>query len=92
MPTSTTLGGLCCVPMAVRRKDREMMYRAKEVIITSREGSRAIMVVRNSTSSVCTLSPLMLIRLSVGIPSSPRFSLLEYGAQRLAKAGRRIGV
>ena len=87
MPTSTVLGGVWLVPMAVRRKDREMIYRVNEVVITSREGNRAIIVVRKRISSVCTLSPLILIKLSVGIPSSPRFLLLEYGAQRLAEAG-----
>ena len=46
-PTRTILGGFCWVPMAVRRKDREMTYLAKDVIITAREGSRVIMVVRN---------------------------------------------
>ena len=56
------LGGVCWVPMAVRRKEKEMIYRAKEVIITRSDGSSVIMVVRNKTSRTCTLSPLILIR------------------------------
>ena len=54
IPISTMLGGVCCVPIAERKKEKEMTYLVKEVIITSREGRRAITVVRNKISSVCT--------------------------------------
>ena len=35
MPIKTTLGGVCCVPIAVRRKENETIYLVNEVIITS---------------------------------------------------------
>ena len=47
MPTRTILGGFCCSPMAERRKEKEIMYLVKEVIITTAEGSRVNRVVRN---------------------------------------------
>jgi hypothetical protein len=38
--------------MAERRKDREMIYLVKQVIITKMDGRRAIAVVRNRISNV----------------------------------------
>ena len=64
IPTRTMLGGFCCRPRAVRRKEKEMMYRVKEVIITTMEGMRVRMVVRNRICRVCTFSPLTLINAS----------------------------
>jgi hypothetical protein len=52
MPINTMLGGTCDVPMADRRKDREMIYLVKQVIITTRDGRRVIIVVRNRISKV----------------------------------------
>jgi len=52
IPTSTMLGGFCCSPMAERRKEREMIYRVKEVIITTIEGRSVIRVVRSRFWSV----------------------------------------
>ncbi len=46
-PISTTLGGVCCVPIAERRKENVTIYRVKDVVITSREGSKVMAVVRN---------------------------------------------
>ena len=46
------LFGDCCVPIAERRKESEMMYRPKEVIITTSDGAREISVVINNISSV----------------------------------------
>jgi hypothetical protein len=52
IPINTILGGTCDVPMAERRKDREMIYLVKQVIITTRDGRRVIIVVRNRISNV----------------------------------------
>jgi hypothetical protein len=38
--------------MAERRKDREMIYLVKQVIITTRDGRRVIIVVKNRISKV----------------------------------------
>ena len=75
--------------MAVRRKDREMMYRVKEVIITSSEGQQGDH--GGEEENLQGLDALTVdINQAVGRhPSSPRFPLLEYGAQGLPKAGGR---
>ena len=52
MPTRTILGGFCCSPMAERRKEKEIMYLVKEVIITTIEGRSVIRVVRSRIWSV----------------------------------------
>ena len=52
IPISTILGGVCWVPMAVRRKENTTIYRVKEVIMTTIEGRIIMMVVRKSISSV----------------------------------------
>jgi hypothetical protein len=52
IPINTMLGGTCDVPMAERRKEREMIYLVKQVIITKMDGRRAITVVRNRISNV----------------------------------------
>ena len=67
MPTSTMLGGVCWVPMAVRRKENTTMYRVKEVIKTTKEGNSASTVVSSRISSVCTAPPFTLIIASVGM-------------------------
>ena len=74
MPISTVLGGFCDVPMAVRKKESEMMILVNEVIMISMDGNSAMTVVRKSISSVCTLSPFTLIRLS-GMKHSPSYFL-----------------
>ena len=45
IPTSTILGGFCCRPMAERRKEKEITYRVKEVIIMTMEGKSVSRVV-----------------------------------------------
>lgn len=68
MPTRTILGGFCCRPIAERRKEKEMMYRVKEVIITTMEGSSINRVVIKRICRVCTFSPFTLIHASKGVP------------------------
>ena len=36
----TWLGGVCCVPMAVRRKDKTTTMRVKDVTITKIDGAK----------------------------------------------------
>ena len=75
------------MPIAERRKEKEMTYLVKEVIITRSEGRSAIIVVRNRISSVCTLPPLILIKPS-GICVSPPPFLLQDRMKGLTEAWR----
>ena len=51
-PTSTWFGGVCWVPMAVRRIDKVMMMRVKPVVTNNNDGKSVNAVIRMRVCNV----------------------------------------
>ena len=59
--TITVLGGVCCMPMAVRKNDRTTTIRVNDVIIINIDGANDKTVI---SATICTTRP-------VTVPSLP---------------------
>ena len=75
-PTSTGFGGVCCRPIAVRRKDRTITMRVKDVTMTTSDGARLSTVMSRTRRTIWPVA--------VG-PAAPRLTLIDCAE---ADAGR----